>query len=55
MAARPGYGMAGAGGGLRLRQTFDTSDQVSLRPRQEFGKLIPLKSIQHVRVVTLVA
>ena len=41
MAARPGYGMAGAGGGLR--QTFDTSDQVSLRPRQEFGKLIPLK------------
>ena len=43
MAARPGYGMAGAGGGLRLRQTFDTSNQVSLRPRQEFGKLIPLK------------
>ena len=41
MAARPGYGMAGAGGGLR--QTFDTSDQVSLRPRQEFGNLIPLK------------
>ena len=30
---RPGYGMAGAGGGLR--QTFDTSDQV--RPRQEFS------------------
>ena len=33
MAARPGYGMAGAGGGLH--QTFDTSDQV--RPRQEFS------------------
>ena len=30
---RPGYGMAGAGSGLR--QTFDTSDQV--RPRQEFS------------------
>jgi hypothetical protein len=39
MAARPGYGMAGAGGGLR--QTFDTSDQV--RPRQEFSIVIPLK------------